>query len=123
MAAEDHDDDAEQLPEPIRVVFHQTEKGNEPVRKWLQKLPANVRRAIGGDIWLVQCEWPVGKPLVDGFGDGLYEVRTEIDKNIYRVLFCFSEGEMVLLHGIRKKTKKTPDQDVKHARKRQKEHA
>ncbi len=107
---------------PIPVIFHRTSKGNEPVRNWLKELPAEVCRAVGGDIWLVQRNWPIGKPLVDGFGGGLFEIRTDIDKNIYRVLFCFSEETIVLLHGFHKKTKKTADQDVELARKRQKEH-
>lgn len=126
MNAADDEEENEQPQdedkEPIPVIFHQTSKGNEPVRKWLKELPEEVRRAVGGDLWVVQREWPVGKPLVDGFGQGLYEVRTEIDKNIYRVLFCFSEKTIVLLHGFHKKTKKTADQDVELARKRQKEH-
>lgn len=95
MSAEDDEDDepAGDETNPIPVIFHKTSKGNEPVRKWLKEdLPDHVRRAVGGDIWLVQREWPVGKPLVDGFGQGLFEVRTEIDKNIYRVLFCFLAG-------------------------------
>jgi len=124
-AADDEEETQQPEPEekqPIPVIFHQTSKGNEPVRKWLKELPDEVRRAVGGDIWLLQREWPVGKPLVDGFGDGLYEVRTEIDKNIYRVLFCFSEETIVVLHSFQKKTMKTPKQDVELARKRQKEH-
>lgn len=68
--------------------FYKTSSGNEPVREWLKELPADVRKEIGSDIQVVQWRWPIGKPFVDGFGDGLSEVRTSHDGNIYRVLFC-----------------------------------
>ncbi len=49
----------------------------------------------------------MGKPLVDGFGAGLFEVRTSYDKKEYRVLFCIEGDTMLLLHGLQKKTQKT----------------
>lgn len=66
--------------------FYKTEMGNEPVREWHKDLSVDVRKEIGSDIQVVQWRWPLGKPLVDGFGDGLFEVRIELDGNIYRVL-------------------------------------
>lgn len=60
------------------------------------------------------------KPLVGSFGDGLYEVRTSLAGNIYRVFFCIEGSSMVLLHAFMKKTEKTPDSELEVARKRQK---
>ncbi len=37
------------------------------------------------------------------------------------MIFCITEGHMVLLHGFEKKTQKTPKPDLEIARKRQKE--
>ena len=101
--------------------FYRTDTGNEPVREWLKRLPADVRKEIGSDVQVVQWRWPLGKPLVDGFGDGLYEIRTSLDGNIYRVLFCLDGSTMVLLHGFTKKSQKTPQADITLARKRQKD--
>jgi len=101
--------------------FYRTGTGNEPVKDWLKGLPAEVRKEIGSDLQVVQWRWPIGKPLVDGFGGGLFEVRTSHDGNIYRVLFCLVGSTVVLLHGFMKKTEKTPDQDVEIAKKRQKD--
>lgn len=98
--------------------FYQSPAGNEPVREWLKSLSKNVRHAVGTDAAQVQMSWPVGKPLVDGFGAGLYEVRTSIDGNIYRVLFCLDGSTMVLLHGFQKKSQKTPKADLDLARRR-----
>jgi phage-related protein len=105
---------------PLAVVFWRSEQGNEPVRDWLKALPDEVTKAIGDDLRLVQWKWPVGKPLVDGFGDGLYEVRTKHKNVNYRVLFAFEDETIILLHGIIKKTQKTPPAAVALARQRQK---
>lgn len=40
---------------------------------------------------------------------------------IARVIFCVSDGKMVLLHGFEKKAQKTPRLDLEMARKRQKD--
>ena len=79
-----------------------------------------MRLAVGSDIERVQWRWPVSKPLVGSLGGGLYEVRTSMDGNIYRVFFCIEGSTMVLLHAFTKKTQKTPDGELEIARKRQK---
>jgi phage-related protein len=97
----------------LPIGFYRTPAGTEPVHEWLQSLPADIRS--------VQEGWPLGKPYVDAFGDGLYEVRTSHKGNQFRVLFFIVEGTMVLLHGFQKKTQKTPAADIDLARRRQKE--
>lgn len=110
------------LPEfKLGCRFYRADSGNEPVREWLRRLPDEVRKAIGDDIRFIQWGWPVGKPLVDSFGDGLWEVRTSHDRNTYRVIFEIQDGVMVLLHGFQKKTPRTPQRDLTLARQRQKE--
>lgn len=111
------------MPAPARPVldcrFYCNESGAEPVRDWLKGLSPAVRKEVGSDIQLVQWKWPVGKPLVDGFGDGLFEVRSKLQGNIYRVLFCLEGTTMVLLHGFQKRGQKTPKSELKLAKKRQ----
>jgi len=67
------------------------------------------------------ADWKAARRRVDGFGNGLYEVRTGVDTNIFRVLFCIEDGMMVLLHGFTKKSQKTPAADLETARNRQRE--
>jgi phage-related protein len=117
----------------LRVRFYRTPTGARPVRDWLLSLSKEVRREIGADIARVQWQWPVGKPVVDGFGGGLYEVRTSLAGEQYRVFFYVEgdglvlvhaesrRGTMVLVHGIHKKTQKTPSAALALARKRMKE--
>ena len=48
--------------------------------------------------------------------DGLYELRTEYNGNIYRVFFIFDEGKIVVLfNGFQKKTQKTPTSEITKA--------
>ena len=61
-------------------------------------------------------------PLCRPMGNGLYEIRTDLQsRRIARVFLCFSEGVLIALHGFIKKTRTTPDNELKLARKRHKE--
>lgn len=48
--------------------------------------------------------------------DGLFEVRTQLAGNIFRI-FCFFDGSklVVLLSGFQKKTQKTPRMEIEKA--------
>lgn len=107
---------------PLKVVFFKTSAGNEPVRDWLKALPKEDSKAIGADILTVQYAWPVGKPLVDNVGDGLWEVRSRLDNRIARTLFAMINQEIVLMHGFIKKQQKTPQDELELAKKRKKQY-
>ncbi|HEY2328848.1 MAG TPA: type II toxin-antitoxin system RelE/ParE family toxin [Verrucomicrobiae bacterium] len=106
---------------PLNVVFYQTGAGNEPVRQWLKNLPSEERKTIGADILFVQYAWPVGKPLVDNLGDGVWEIRSQLANRIARTLFAVIDGEIVLLHGFIKKQQRTPPDELALAKKRKNE--
>jgi phage-related protein len=105
---------------PLKVVFFQTATGNEPVREWLKELSKDDCQIIGTDILTVQYAWPLGKPLVDNLGDGIWEVRSRLDNRIARTLFTLVNQEIVLLHGFIKKSQKTPPDELELAKKRKK---
>ena len=107
---------------PLKVVFFKTGTGNEPVREWLKALSKEDCRVIGTDILTVQYAWPVGKPLVDNLGDGLWEVRSRLDNRIARTLFAMVEQEIVLLHGFIKKQQKAPPDELEMAKKRKRQY-
>src|SRR3954469_2276574 len=98
---------------PLNAVFFKTATGNEPVREWLKALPKEERKAVGTDILSVQYAWPVGKPLVDNLGDGIWEIRSRLPNRIARTLFVMVDEEIVLLHGFIKKQQKTPQDELK----------
>ncbi len=107
---------------PLKVVFFKTDTGNEPVREWLKALSKDDCKVIGTDILTVQYAWPVGKPLVDHLGDGLWEVRSRLDNRIARTMFALVDQEIVLLHGFIKKQQKTPPDELELAKKRKKQY-
>jgi phage-related protein len=64
----------------------------------------------------------LGRPYTESMGEGLFEIRAKGKEGIGRSLFCTLKGkEIVILHSFIKKTKKTPNRELKLARKRMKE--
>jgi phage-related protein len=106
----------------LPAIFYRSMRDVEPVRDWLKELPSEDRRIIGFDIATAEFGWPVGMPLCRSLSSGLWEVRSNLHNGrIARVIFCVSQGHMVLLHAFVKKTRKTPQSEMELARKRQKE--
>ena len=109
--------------EPILSVhFFLTSNGKEPVRDWLKEMVRENRRTIGEDVKLVQFRWPLGMPLVRKMEADLWEVRSKLSNNtIARTFFTVTNNQMILLHGIIKKSEKTPKNDLDLARSRKKQ--
>lgn len=103
------------------ATFYRNAAGNEPARDWLNGLSKADRKTVGDDIRTVQYGWPIGMPLVRKIEAGLWEVRSDIANGIARVLFTMHDDEMVLLSGFVKKSQKTPETELKVARKRRNE--
>jgi phage-related protein/predicted XRE-type DNA-binding protein len=85
------------------------------------KLKSRAPRASDGHASFsqaVQWAWPVGKPLVDSMGAGLWEIRSSLGNRIARTFFLIENQEIILLHGILKKSRTSPKQDIDLARKR-----
>ena len=103
----------------FQVRFYRTAAaGNEPVREWLKALPPEERKIIGDDLKTAQYAWPLGMPLIRKLEPGLWEVRTQLDDRIARVIVTMESNTMVLLHGLIKKSQKIPPQDLQLARQR-----
>ena len=98
--------------------FFRTEADHEPVREWLTGLGREQRRLIGIDIKTVQLGWPIGMPVVRKLEPKLWEVRSDLEGIIARVIFTVVGSQMILLHGFIKKSQKTPTVDLQTARQR-----
>ena len=102
--------------------FYRTEAGECPVLDWLRGLDKGDRHAIGLDLMRVQFGWPIGRPLVRSLQDGLWEVRSSLpSRRIARLILCFHDQMLVVLHGFIKKTKRTPADDLALAKRRMRE--
>lgn len=107
----------------LGAVFYSNKSGGEPVREWLKLLSKADKKIIGEDIKTVQYGWPLGMPLVDSLGKGLWEVRVNLPGNrIARILFFMHDSVMVLVNGFIKKSRKTPKQELDVAMRRKKQY-
>ena len=71
---------------------------------------------------MLQFGWPIGMPLVRKLVDNIWEPRSSLPSNREaRLLFAASGPQTVILNGFIKKTQKTPDTEIKSARKRLRE--
>ena len=106
----------------IPLLFYGSSAGKEPVRNWLKAMERDDRLAAGQDLQRAQYRWPIGMPLCRAIGNGLWEIRTNLPGGMAaRVFICFHGGRLVALHDFIKKTRKTPDDELRIARRRQKE--
>jgi phage-related protein len=79
------------------------------------------RKQVGSDIKAVQFGWPLGLPLVDSLGDGLWEVRSRLPNRIARTIFIVRDGTIILLNSFIKKTHTTPASEIDLAKRRKRE--
>lgn len=77
-----------------------------------------VRDKINSVLKLVESQRIIPKKffrIIEG-SDGIYEIRVEIESNIYRVFCCFDDGAVVVLfQGIQEKSQKTPAKEIERA--------
>ena len=72
---------------------------------------------------LIKCRERISEKFVKHLEDGIYELRAEHGGNVFRVFFIFDEGNIILLfNGFRKKTQKTPRQEIDLAKRLRKEY-
>ncbi len=107
----------------LKVKFFKNYSGKEPVREWLKnekEISFEDRKKIGEAIKYVECIWPIGMPLVKTISGyrGLKEIRVKLENRSSRIFFTILDGYLVLLHGIIKKSQKTPKRDLEIAYKR-----
>lgn len=102
----------------MQVVFFRLDSGREPVREWLKGLDQDSRRSIGADLKTLQLGWPVGMPLAQNMAKELWELRSRLPSGIARTFFTVQGSRIILLHGLIKKTQKTPSKELAIAKRR-----
>ena len=101
------------------LIFFQSGAGRSPALEFLRSLPKPAR-AEGG--WLLEQLEKYGisldRPIVGYLEDGISELRWQIDRNEYRLLFFFHGRQIIVVtHGFSKKTQKVPQGQIEKARK------
>jgi phage-related protein len=90
---------------------------SSPVERDFLKLPEAAQAAL----WAAMKRHAVDESRrkdVDHLGDGIYEIRTRIGNNHYRVLFFRWGPKLVALAAFYKNQRTTPKQDIETAKKR-----
>lgn len=79
-------------------------------------LSERVQRKFDYALALLKVADKVSSKFVKHLRDGLYELRVEMDGNIYRAFFIFDEGKIVVLfNGFQKKSQRTPLNEIEKA--------
>jgi phage-related protein len=104
--------------QPRKWIWFRPDKDGTPVcKKEFDDLPASGK----GRLLAVMQRYLAGEQRrqdVDHLGDGLYELRTRVGNNHFRVLFFFWGADCVGLTAFYKNQQQTPTQDKKRAEKR-----
>lgn len=100
----------------LNVCFYATERGDEPVRDYLDQISENDAAGIMACMSELQKIGyllpPFGKKMSGQ--NGLYEITYKK----HRVLYSISGGTAYMLVAFRKQSKKTPKNELKLAKKR-----
>ena len=83
---------------------------------FIEQLSEGERRKIDYGLQLLKTQERLSTKFVKLIREGLFELRTEFNGNIYRVFFIFDDGQIVVLfNGFQKKTQKTPSTEIEKA--------
>ena len=87
-------------------------------KKFYVSQPQVVRNKINYVLRIIETQQTIPRKFFRSLEDtdGIYEIRVEIESNIYRIFCCQDKGAIIVLfHGIQKKTQKTPKKEIKKA--------
>ena len=106
------------------VEFYEKVSGEKPCLEFLNTLEIKLRAKVFRDMALLEDK---GKelrlPYSEHLVDGIFELRTKQGSNIVRSLYFFFVGNrIVITHGFRKKTQKTPPEEIARAKEYRKDY-
>jgi phage-related protein len=105
----------------VEVKFYRRETGTVPVQEYLDGLNGKVFGKMVARInELEQLGHMIRFPKSESLStrDGLFSLRMEQDKNIYRIIYFWCDGKAVCLHGFVKKDQRIRESDIDIAMKR-----
>lgn len=98
----------------MRIRFWTSSSGRSPVEDWLHALPIEDRAKVAAV--LVEIEevgWQAAGCEFRQIKSKLWEIKIHAPRGGFRLFYVIVTGpEMILLHALRKATRKTPKKDV-----------
>ena len=83
---------------------------------FISTLDKGAKQKVFYSIDMLKTQERVSEKFVKYIRKGVYELRAEYESDIYRIFFCFDEGNIVILfNGFQKKTQKTPENEIRKA--------
>ena len=112
------------MEKKFTVEFYETEKGEKPCLEFLNALEIKLRAKSFRDLNLLEEKGTeLRLPYSRHLDDGIFELRTIQGKNIIRNLYFFFVGSKIIMtHGFRKKTDKTPPGEIDRAKEYRKDY-
>jgi len=100
------------------VEFYETENGEKPSLDFINTLEVKLRAKVFRDLGLLENKGnELRLPYSEHLDDGIFELRTIQGNNIVRNLYFFIVGKKIIItHGFRKKTQKTPPAEIQKAK-------
>jgi hypothetical protein len=107
-----------------KIEFYREEDGTFPVRTWLDGLPEEVRGKVIARVDLLREGGPtLDYPYTSQIQGRLRELRLQMGKTRYRILYFFDERRTaILLHGFTKNSAAVEDADKRIGEKRMAKH-
>lgn len=105
------------MRQKYEVIFF-TNGSSRPVQKFIASLSKNTHSKISRAINVLEAYGPdIGMPRARRMSNNLWELRIKGLENI-RFFYCAKNESVILLHGFKKKTQKTPAKELEIAKKR-----
>ena len=84
--------------------------------RFMSELDDKTQEKVQYGLLLLKTQDRLSAKFVKHIKDGVFELRTKYNGNIYRVFFIFDGDKIVVLfNGFQKKTQKTPDNEIEKA--------
>ena len=101
-----------------RILFYLTENGTCPVQEFLDSLPEKAFQKV---VWVLNLITELQRIPTTFFkklrgSEDIWECRIQFGAETYRLFGFFNNGSLVVLtHGIKKKSRKTPGGEIRRA--------
>lgn len=84
--------------------------------RFMSELDEKTQEKVQYGLLLLKTQDRLSTKFVKHIKEGVFELRTKYNGNIYRVFFIFDGDKIVVLfNGFQKKTQKTPDNEIEKA--------
>jgi phage-related protein len=101
-----------------KIILFESRRGDKPVEEFINSLSNSTAAKVAHNLDLLESYgYQLGMPHVKKIHKEIFELRIRgIDE--IRVLYVFHKNRIVLLHGFKKKSQKTPEKEILTALKR-----